>query len=87
MKGGGAATGSGPNRGPPAETAEDRNLLISVREGMLLRVENAAILLGIGRTMMYELIRRREIPVVRIGRRTLVHREDLERFAESRRAE
>lgn len=65
--------------------APDRSLLMSLRDGLLLRVEAAAILLGIGRTTMYELIRRGEIPVVRIGRRTLVHRDDLERFAEARR--
>jgi excisionase family DNA binding protein len=69
----------------PGETAKARDLLISVREGVLLRVEAAAILLGIGRTTMYELIRRREIPVVRIGRRTLLHRDDLERFARAQR--
>lgn len=65
----------------------ERNLLISVREGVLLRVEAAALLLGIGRSTMFELIRQGEIPVVRIGRRTLVHRDDLERFAQARRQE
>ncbi|MGH9891184.1 MAG: helix-turn-helix domain-containing protein, partial [bacterium] len=67
-------------------TGKQRELLISLEQGLLLRVEAAAILLGIGRTTMYELIRRRDIPVVRIGRRTLVHRSDLERFAHARRA-
>lgn len=62
-----------------------RNLLISVDRGVLLRVEAAAILLGVGRTMMYELIGQGHIPVVRIGRRTLVHRDDLERFAREMR--
>jgi excisionase family DNA binding protein len=61
------------------------NLLISVERGLLLRIEAAAILLGIGRTTMYELIGRGRIPVVRIGRRTLVHRSDLERFAHEQR--
>jgi excisionase family DNA binding protein len=69
----------------PGGTAKERSLLISVREGVLLRVESAAILLGIGRTTMYELIRHGGIPVVRIGRRTLVHRYDLERFARAQR--
>lgn len=64
-----------------AEGPKTRNLLISVERGVLLRIEAAAILLGIGRTTMYDLIGRGRIPVVRIGRRTLVHRDDLERFA------
>ena len=59
--------------------------LASLEQGILIRVEIAAVLLGIGRTMMYELIKRGAIPVVRIGRRTLVHRTDLERFAEEHR--
>jgi excisionase family DNA binding protein len=62
-------------------TLRNQNLLISVERGVLLRIEAAAILLGIGRTTMYDLIGRGRIPVVRIGRRTLVHRDDLERFA------
>jgi excisionase family DNA binding protein len=52
------------------EDAKDRDLLISLEHGLLLRVKVAAILLGIGRTTMYELIRRGQIAVVRIGRRT-----------------
>lgn len=71
--------------GKPLGDATKERLLISVQQGVLLRVEAAAILLGIGRTTMYELIRRRDIPVVRIGRRTLVHRDDLERFARAQR--
>lgn len=63
------------------QAPKTRNLLISVERGVLLRIEAAAILLGIGRTTMYDLIGRGRIPVVRIGRRTLVHRDDLERFA------
>lgn len=65
--------------------ASTRNLLISAERGLLLRIEAAAILLGIGRTTMYDLIGRGRIPVVRIGRRTLVHRDDLERFAREMR--
>jgi excisionase family DNA binding protein len=61
-------------------------LLISLEQGILLPVEAAALLLGIGRTTLYELIKRREIAVVRIGRRTLLHRADLEQFAQKRRA-
>ncbi len=70
----------------PKGTRQERNLLISVERGVLLRVEAAAILLGIGRTKMYDLIGRGHVRVVRIGRRTLVHRDDLERFAREQRA-
>jgi excisionase family DNA binding protein len=69
----------------PRTTRKERHLLLSVERGVLLRVEAAAILLGIGRTKMYDLIGRGEIPVVRIGRRTLIHRNDLEQFAQERR--
>lgn len=69
----------------PTGTPKERNFLISVERGVLLRIEAAAILLGIGRTKMYELIRRGQIPVVRIGRRTLVHRADLEHFGQAQR--
>lgn len=71
--------------GGPTGTPKERNLLISVERGVLLRIEAAAILLGIGRTKTYELIGRGQIPVVRIGRRTLVHRADLEHFAQGQR--
>jgi excisionase family DNA binding protein len=69
----------------PTGTRQKLNLLISVERGVLLRVEAAAILLGIGRTKMYDLIGRGQVRVVRIGRRTLVHRDDLERFAREQR--
>jgi excisionase family DNA binding protein len=66
-------------------TPKERTLLISADRGILLRVETAAVLLGIGRTKMYALIKRGRIPTVRIGRRTLIHRADLERFAQAQR--
>lgn len=69
----------------PIRTRRKESLLISVEQRLLLGVEAAATLLGIGRTKMYELIQRGEIPVVRIGRRTLVHRDDLETFAHALR--
>jgi excisionase family DNA binding protein len=69
----------------PKGARQERNLLISVEAGVLLRVEAAAILLGIGRTKMYDLIGRGQVRIVRIGRRTLVHRDDLERFAQEQR--
>lgn len=69
----------------PIRTRQKESLLISVEQGLLLGIEAAATLLSIGRTKMYELIQRGEIPVVRIGRRTLVHRDDLETFARALR--
>jgi len=44
---------------------------------LLLTVEEAAILLRIGRTQTYELVMRGKIPSVKIGRRRLVVREGL----------
>lgn len=69
----------------PMGGPKDRRLLISVKHGILLRVEAAAVLLGIGRSTMYDLIKRGEITVVKIGRRTLIHRDEVERFARARR--
>src|SRR5207244_8039797 len=66
-------------------TGMEEKLLASIDRGVLLRVEAAAVLLGIGRTKMYELIRSCQIPVIRIGRRTRIHRADLEQFAEGQR--
>jgi excisionase family DNA binding protein len=43
-------------------------------ERQTLTVEEAADVLGIGRTLAYEAVRRGEIPTVRLGRRLLVPR-------------
>jgi excisionase family DNA binding protein len=48
---------------------------------LLLTVEEAAERLGIGRTLMYSLIRTGEVCSVHIGRLRRVRLEDLERFA------
>ena len=48
----------------------------------LLRVEEAARVLGIGRSTVYELIGRRELPVIRIGRSTRIPRRRLEDWIE-----
>ncbi len=39
-----------------------------------------AALIGVGRSTLYELIRTGEIKTVKIGRRTLVPHEELERY-------
>ncbi|MFI4971033.1 MAG: helix-turn-helix domain-containing protein [Hyphomicrobiales bacterium] len=47
---------------------------------LLLTVEEAAILLRLGRTQTYELVMRGKVPSVKIGRRRLVVREGLRTY-------
>lgn len=49
---------------------------------LLVTVEEAARLLGIGRTTMFELIARGNVKSVRLGRRRLIARKSLESFVE-----
>jgi excisionase family DNA binding protein len=53
---------------------------MNVRERLLVPVPEAAQLLGIGRTKTWQLICTRRLKAVRIGRRTLIPRAELERF-------
>ena len=46
---------------------------------LLLRVTEAARLLGVSRSTLYQLIAKGEIPVVRLGRSVRVVRQELER--------
>lgn len=46
----------------------------------LMRVEEAADLLQIGRTKVYELMARHELPVVRIGRSVRIPRRGLQEW-------
>lgn len=50
---------------------------------LTLTVEEAAGLLGVGRTLAFELARRGEIPTIRLGRRLVVPRAALERLLDS----
>ena len=50
---------------------------IGFNQSLLLRVEEAAILLRLGRTQTYELVMLGKIPSVKIGRRRLVVRDGL----------
>jgi excisionase family DNA binding protein len=50
-------------------------------ERLLVTIPEAASLLSLGRSTVYELVQRREIPVVHIGRAVRVRVEDLRRFA------
>ena len=63
--------------GSAAELNEPR-----VDPPLLLNVEEAARLLGIGRTTLFSLIDQGRIQTVRLGRRRLVVRAGLERFVE-----
>ena len=47
-------------------------------ERLTLSVEEAARVLGIGRGLAYELVRTGQIPVIRLGRRMVVPRAQLE---------
>lgn len=47
---------------------------------LLLTVEEAAILLRLGRTQTYELVMRGKVPSIKIGRRRLVVREGLRTY-------
>ena len=51
---------------------------------MLLRAEEAARALGIGRSKLYALVAAGEIPVIRIGRATRIPAAALERWVEER---
>lgn len=45
---------------------------------LTLSIEETAAVLGIGRNLAYELARTGQIPVIRLGRRMLVPRQQLE---------
>src|SRR5437899_699761 len=52
----------------------------SGEERLLLRVEEAATLLGVGRTTIYALVSAQKLPIVRIGRSVRIPREVLLRW-------
>lgn len=49
---------------------------------LTLTVEEAAALLGISRGLTYELVRRGELPVLRLGRRLVIPRKALQAILE-----
>ena len=51
--------------------------MVTVADKETLRVEEAAALLGIGRSAAYDAIHRGEIPVLKIGRKFLVPKKAL----------
>lgn len=52
-------------------------------ERLLLDVREVALLLGCGRTYVYGMIQRGELPVVKLGRLTRIPRRAVEHLAES----
>lgn len=62
-----------PASAPPHRPRDDAPLL--------LRIPEAARLLGIGRTTLYQLVARGEVPVLRIGRSVRISRVAVERLA------
>lgn len=50
-------------------------------ERLLVKPEDAAAMLGIGRTRIYELLARGEIPSRRLGRSRLIDPEDVRAYA------
>jgi len=55
---------------------------ISNEDALTIRVPDAARMLGIGKTKLYELIAAREIDIIKVGRATLIVVRSLERFVE-----
>ncbi|MFZ1063486.1 MAG: helix-turn-helix domain-containing protein [Acidimicrobiales bacterium] len=49
---------------------------------LLLTVEQAAIMLGLGRTTTYELVMRGQLQSVKVGRRRLVLRDGIQRYVD-----
>ena len=50
------------------------------QDRLTLSIEEAAALLGISRALAYDLVRRGELPQLRLGRRIVVPRKALEDF-------
>lgn len=48
------------------------------QERLTLSIEEAASMLGISRALAYELVRKGELPVLRLGRRVVIPRNQLE---------
>ncbi len=56
-------------------------------EDLVYSLNEAAQLLRIGRTSLYELLAAKELRSIKIGSRRLIAREDIEAFVESRRSD
>ena len=69
-----ARTRGGGRRGLPRQAAKDNRLCITVPE--------AAEMLGISRNFAYELVKRKQLPVIKFGKRLLIPRIALEKMLE-----
>ena len=56
---------------------------LPISERLLVRPEEAAALLGVGRSTIYELMRSGELPVIHIGRAARIPLHDLQRWVET----
>jgi excisionase family DNA binding protein len=56
-------------------------------EQVLFSILDVARMLGVGRSTVYLLIARDELPVVHVGRRTLVHVDSVHEYVSRLRAE
>ncbi len=54
--------------------------VVPVEKRMAFKPEEVALLLGVGRNAVYNLIKRGELKAARIGRRLVVPREEVERL-------
>jgi excisionase family DNA binding protein len=57
---------------------------MSLEPPLALSIVEAARIAGVGRSTLYEVIRLKQLPVKKIGRRTLILRTDLREWIESR---
>lgn len=67
-------------------TPHDRDR-IPLSQRLLLRPDEAAAILGLGRSTIYELLRAGKLPAVHIGRATRIPARDLQRWIERRTGE
>lgn len=58
--------------------------VMQVGDGKVLRVEDVMSVLGVSRWMVYEMIRRGELPVLRVGRLVRIPREALDAWIEAK---
>ncbi len=60
-------------------------MIVETEPRLAYGIAEAAAMLGIGRTTIYELVRSGQLATLKIGQRRLVTRVDLERLIDSRR--
>lgn len=58
----------------------ERLQVVPVEKRMAFKPEEVALLLGVGRNAIYGLIKRGELKAIRVGRRLVVPRQEVERL-------